>query len=412
MQWGTLDNFTKYTISDTGSIRNIRTGKIMRTGIDRYGYEKIKLTSDNGLASYTTVHRCVAKVFLINDNPVVKFQVNHVDGIKTNNYATNLEWSSAKTNINHSYDLNLNSNKNAIEVHDLETKETTNYRSVKLFARQIGTHVSVLMPLIKHSPVNPILSRYVVKILDESAVEDKANVKNFGRELHVFDCLNGEMKVYQSINLASYHTGIRSMGSLERELQLKPYYEKIGFVMAFNKDDIPKDYKSDIDVVKIQRENYYRMAYVPRNHTYKAYDYLTRKEYNFEDFKDLLTFLNNAEPVDRILSHSALATNLTRCDGDKNTITKGFGVRSSRHFSEQDSWFNYSEAEVLRSKYNIPNRTSVYRIFRNEDRLLAFGMADLCSKIGYEWQRSHQYQSLQEILATLNDPKLHVECLS
>ena len=409
MQWGTLDNFTKYTISDTGLIRNIRTGKIMKTGIDRYGYEKIKLTSDGGTACYTTVHRCVARVFLVNDNPVVKFQVNHIDGVKNNNFAMNLEWASAKTNINHSYEFNLNSNKNAIEVYDLETQITTEYRSVKFFARLLGSHAGVLMPLIKHSSINPILNRYVVKILDVDALEDRANVKNFGRCLYVFDSLTGETKVYQSINLASYHTGIRTMGATDAELRLKPYIEKIGFIMAFNESNIPKGNCSDADNIKALREAYHRRPHVFRNHTYKAYDYIARKEHVFESVKDLLIFLNGVDPVDRVLTLGAVSCSLSNSSDGKNAITKGIGIRSSLHFSENDGWFNYSEAEVLRSKYNIPHRTVVFRIRKDDTNTLAFGMVDLCSKIGYDWCRSLPYPTLQEILDSLNDPKLHVE---
>lgn len=412
MQWGVLDNFSKYTISNTGVIKNIKTGKVLKTGINRYGYEKVKLFSDTGHPWHTVVHRCVAKVFLVNDNPVVKFQVNHLDGVKLNNFATNLEWSSAKTNINHSFDLNLNTNKNAIEVLDVATQKTTNYRSVKQFACLLGMHSTSLIPLLKRSGMNPILGKYIVKLLDEKAFDELSNVKNFGRELYVFDCLSGVLSVYPSINLAAYHTGIRSLSLIDKELRLRPYHEKIGFRIAFSEENIPRDDLDNPADIALLRDRYHQMPYVQRDFTYKAFDYVTRREYTFESSRDLLKFLNSVEPFDRLLTMSALSTSLTRYNGAKNAITKGCGVRSSQHYGENDAWFNYSEAELFRSKYNIPNRTSIYRIVKDGVETVAVGMADLCNKVGYIRSSNSDCPTPHEILMFLNDPNLHVEKFS
>lgn len=102
-EWRIISYAPNYKISNTGKIYKFqgpKSPRMMKTAIDRYGYEKIQL-SHQGQKFYKTVHRLVAEAFIPNPNELP--EVNHKDGDKLNNSIDNLEWCSQEFNLWHSY---------------------------------------------------------------------------------------------------------------------------------------------------------------------------------------------------------------------------------------------------------------------------------------------------------------------
>ena len=99
MIWKTVKGFENhYAVSDSGYVWSFRRKKMLKPKIDRYGYEVVAL-SRNGKTYHRTVHRIVAKAFV--PNPCNLPTVNHINEIKTDNRASNLEWVSVADNDNH-----------------------------------------------------------------------------------------------------------------------------------------------------------------------------------------------------------------------------------------------------------------------------------------------------------------------
>lgn len=67
----------------------------------RNGYPSVRMNIGEGKMKHYTIHRLMAEVFL----PYVEDmnQVNHINGIKTDNRVENLEWCNASLNMIHAY---------------------------------------------------------------------------------------------------------------------------------------------------------------------------------------------------------------------------------------------------------------------------------------------------------------------
>ncbi len=97
----------KYQVSNLGNVKNNKTNKILKNRKDKHGYFYVALCK-NSKVKAMKVHRLVAQTFI--SNPKNKPEVNHIDGIKTNNLINNLEWVTHNENMDHAWKNHLRDN--------------------------------------------------------------------------------------------------------------------------------------------------------------------------------------------------------------------------------------------------------------------------------------------------------------
>ena len=91
--WKDIKNWeNNYQISDSGDVRNIITGNIIKGDVNSVGYLRVRLYNKNHIPTKQTFfrHRLVAEHFI--PNPLNLPEVNHKDHILEHNYVSNLEW--------------------------------------------------------------------------------------------------------------------------------------------------------------------------------------------------------------------------------------------------------------------------------------------------------------------------------
>lgn len=97
-----IKDFPNYFVTDSGDIYTRKFGRFkkLKPWKVKYGYLYVDL-SKNGAVVHKRINRLVAQTFIL--NPYNKPQVNHINGITSDNRVENLEWVTNSENNLHAY---------------------------------------------------------------------------------------------------------------------------------------------------------------------------------------------------------------------------------------------------------------------------------------------------------------------
>ena len=100
---GRIKRLPKYRNTKSGG-KAYMPQKILKQSVSTYGYYKLCI-SVNGKRYDLLAHRLIAEAFV--PNPKNKPEVNHINGVKTDNKPENLEWCTTAENIQHAQAIGL-----------------------------------------------------------------------------------------------------------------------------------------------------------------------------------------------------------------------------------------------------------------------------------------------------------------
>lgn len=107
--WRHIDGLPNiYMVSNLGNVKSLseaKLGGLMKPYKNAYGYLSVNLHIGQKKRQLQRIHRLVARAFL--PNPENKPQVNHINGIKTDNSVSNLEWCTSHENMQHAHKTGL-----------------------------------------------------------------------------------------------------------------------------------------------------------------------------------------------------------------------------------------------------------------------------------------------------------------
>lgn len=167
-----IEGYNNYFADKSGAIYSSNINRFLSPILNQFGYHYVILQKD-GIKRKQLIHRLIAKCFLTynDDRPFV----NHIDGVKTNNCLSNLEWCNQSENTTHAFKIGLmkvsiNSINNIRELGIKSSKKVINvkngmvYNSAKEAAILEGINYKTLNGYLKNRYKNKTDLVYCTKL--------------------------------------------------------------------------------------------------------------------------------------------------------------------------------------------------------------------------------------------------------
>lgn len=159
-----------YLISCDGQVKSLISNKLLKPNRMNTGYLSVELFKD-GKSKRLLIHRLVAQAFIANPDNLP--QVNHIDEVKSNNCVSNLEWCTAKYNMN--YGTGAKTRHSKIDYRSEQRKHIAKENSKKLCKK-----------VIQLSKDNEYISNY-------QSIRDASRALNIDAS-HISDVCKGKRK--------------------------------------------------------------------------------------------------------------------------------------------------------------------------------------------------------------------------
>ena len=155
-----IKKYPDYYVTEEGLIFSKKTNKFLKFSSDKQGYLRVGLYIGNYKSKTIKVHRLIAETYV--ENIENKKDVNHIDGVKSNNKISNLEWCTRSENIKHAFriglkiitDKQIQGVKSRFSKKVLDTKNGTVYKSLKEASIDLNVNYQSLKNNFRKNKIN------------------------------------------------------------------------------------------------------------------------------------------------------------------------------------------------------------------------------------------------------------------
>jgi len=167
LEWRLIPGFPRYELSENGLVRRrfkLKTRSadtLLKGHIDDDGYRRYGLVDDKGKThEMIGAHRLLAEIFIGQQPSIEEFQVQHKNGIRTDNHFSNLKWGTPQNNTDDAmahgckwirkFEENKVSKLNWKMVEDMRRRYIPKIVTCKLLGKEYGVAGSLVWLVIKN----------------------------------------------------------------------------------------------------------------------------------------------------------------------------------------------------------------------------------------------------------------------
>lgn len=124
-----IPGYSGHQINQKGEVLNVAKGTLLQGSRNPAGYVNYRITDDKGVTLTWGRHRLLGYVFKHPGVDITDLVVNHLNGIKGDDWLDNLEWTTPKGNIEHAGINNLTLKCLPVDVRNASTGEIKSFPS-------------------------------------------------------------------------------------------------------------------------------------------------------------------------------------------------------------------------------------------------------------------------------------------
>lgn len=295
MIWKIIPNFTSYEASSDGEIRERQTKKVLEklfsfNNPENYYFVRIKKDGSfaKTVAKTVYLHRLVCMAFhgeKDRNEDGKRYVVDHIDGNKHNNKASNLRWVTHSENMILAMKNKLRDDNIEMTIHDTVLNKKTTYYSIIEASRALNIdRGKIYSCLYLFSGKKLFMNRYRLSYNKEKL----GAVIRKSRPCWIYDLITNKWSKYGSVVEATLNTGLLP-STIQSKLNKNSHESFCGYIVSNTKlTKIPNYSRSE---AMNERKNIYRYSTNPIT-VYLVYDKVTNESLVARTLKEACEFAN------------------------------------------------------------------------------------------------------------------------